>query len=194
MSGRQLFHDDVESIFNGFQIALDNFINDKYSFDSISPKEQAIKKFELIKGGKNINIMLVYGDELYELGNWLKQLFAESLGKKAFGFLPVVSKMTQDQHSLLQLYLDGPKDKFFEIHAADYSKSNDFIDITLTNHKDAMIKTLENEKLPIVKVTNYAVENMKEISLQIGNLFANSILEVFQIFISVLSSFKMVSA
>jgi hypothetical protein len=41
-----------------------------------------------------------------------------------------------------------------------------------------MIKTLESEKLPIVKVTNYAVENMKEISLQIGNLFANSILEV----------------
>jgi glucose-6-phosphate isomerase len=86
--------------------------------------------------------------------------------------------MTQDQHSLLQLYLDGPKDKFFEIHAVDYNESNDFIDITLINHKDAMIKTLESEKLPIVKVTNYAVENMKEISLQIGNLFANSILEV----------------
>ena len=51
-----MFHDDVESIFNGFQIALDNFINDKYSLDSISPKEQAVKKFELIKGGKNINI------------------------------------------------------------------------------------------------------------------------------------------
>ena len=74
-----MFHDDVESIFNGFQIALDNFINDKYTLDSISPKEQAIKKFELIKDGKNINIMLLYGDELYELGNWLKQLFAESL-------------------------------------------------------------------------------------------------------------------
>ena len=157
---------------------MDNFINDKYSLDSISPKEQAIKKFELIKGGKNINIMLVYGDELYELGNWLKQLFAESLGKKAFGFLPVVSRMTQDQHSLLQLYLDGPKDKFFEIHTVDYNESNDFIDITLANHKDAMIKTLESEKLPIVNVTNYTVENMKEISLQIGNLFANSILEV----------------
>ena len=122
--------------------------------------------------------MLVYGDELYELCNWLKQLFAESFGKKEFGFLPVVSRMTQDQHSLLQLYLDGPKDKFFEIHAIDSNESNDFIDITLTNHKDAMIKTLESEKLPIVKVTNFTVENIKEISLQIGNLFANSILEV----------------
>ena len=172
-----LFHDDVESIFDGFQIALDNFINDKHDLDTISPQEQAKKKFELIKSGKNINIMLVYGDELYEMGNWLKQLFAESLGKKEFGFLPVVSRMTQDQHSLLQLYLDGPKDKFFEIHAVN-NESNDFIDITLTNHKDAMIKTLESEKLPIVKVTNYTVENIKEISLQIGNLFANSILEV----------------
>ena len=173
-----LFHDDVESIFDGFQLALDNFINDKDALDTISPQEQAKKKFELIKGGKNINIMLVYGDELYELCNWLKQLFAESLGKKEFGFLPVVSRMTQDQHSLLQLYLDGPKDKFFEIYAVDSNKSNDFIDITLTNHKDAMIKTLESEKLPIVKITNFTVENIKETSLQIGNLFANSILEV----------------
>ena len=41
-----------------------------------------------------------------------------------------------------------------------------------------MIKTLESEKLPITKVTNYAVENIREISTQIGNLFANSILEV----------------
>ena len=173
-----MFHDDVDSIFDGFQIALDNFINDKHDLDNISPQEQAKKKFELIKSGKKINIMLIYGDELYEMGNWLKQLFAESLGKKEFGFLPVVSRMTQDQHSLLQLYLDGPKDKFFEIHAVDSNESNDFIDITLTNHKDAMITTLESEKLSIVKITNYTVENIKEISLQIGNLFANSILEV----------------
>tara|TARA_B100001093_G_scaffold510628_1_gene576868 strand:- start:140 stop:1246 length:1107 start_codon:yes stop_codon:yes gene_type:complete len=176
-----LFHDDVESIFEGCNQALDNFMNDKYPIDIISPKEQAIKKFELIKDGKNINIMLVYGDELYELGNWLKQLFAESLGKKNFGFLPVVSKMTQDQHNLLQLYLDGPKDKFFEIHAVDYNESSDFIDITLINHKDAMIKTLDSEKLPIIKISNYAVENVREISLQIGNLFANSILEVLML-------------
>ena len=76
--------------------------------------------------------MLFYGDELVELGNWLKQLFAESLGKHNFGYLPIVSKMTQDQHSLLQLYLDGPRDKFFEIYSSDYNDSNDFINITLS--------------------------------------------------------------
>ena len=55
---------------------------------------------------------------------------------------------------------------------------NDMAIQIMTNHKDAMIKTLESEKLPIVKITNYTVANIKEISLQIGNLFANAILEV----------------
>jgi glucose-6-phosphate isomerase len=170
--------DDVENFLEGSKEALDNFINDKYSLDNFSPKNSAAKKFELMQAGKKINIMLFYGDELFELGNWLKQLFAESLGKNGFGYLPIVSKMTQDQHSLLQLYLDGPKDKFFEIYAINHNESDNFIDITLTNHKDAMVKTLEGEKLPIVKICNFIAESDKSMSAQLGNIFANSVLEV----------------
>ena len=173
-----LFNDDIEIFYQGCKDALDDFINDKYTSGNFSPRESAMRKFELIQSGKKINIMLFYGDELFELGNWLKQLFAESLGKKGFGYLPIVSKMTQDQHSLLQLYLDGPKDKFFEIYAVNNYKSNNFIDITLANHKDAMLKTLESEELPVIKICNFTAEDNKIMSKQLGNIFANSILEV----------------
>jgi len=173
-----LFHDNIENFFQGLNQSVDSFINDKYTSGDFSPEESAMKKFDFIKNGKKINIMLFYGDELYELGNWLKQLFAESLGKNGFGYLPIVSMMTRDQHSLLQLYLDGPDDKFFEIYAVNSNESNDFIDITLTNHKDAMIKTLETEGLPIVKICNHSLENDEEISLLLGKIFASSILEV----------------
>ena len=173
-----LFNDDIEIFYQGCKDALDDFINDKYTSGNFSPRESAMRKFELIQSGKKINIMLFYGDELFELGNWLKQLFAESLGKKGFGYLHIDSKMTQDQHSLLQLYLDGPKEKKNEIYAVNNYKSNNFIDITLANHKDAMLKTLESEELPVIKICNFTAEDNKIMSKQLGNIFANSILEV----------------
>ena len=46
---------------------------------------------------------------------WCQQLIAESLGKKGKGIIPIISIGQRDHHSLLQLYLDGPKDKFFTI-------------------------------------------------------------------------------
>ena len=53
----------------------------------------------------------------------MQQLIAESLGKNNKGFLPVISSAPKDHHSLLQLYLDGPKDKIFNIFSLE-QKSN----------------------------------------------------------------------
>ena len=66
---------------------------------------------------KNAKI-LVFFNYVPELNNflfWSQQLFAESLGKNKKGFIPVISNAPKDHHSLLQLYLDGPKDKIFNI-------------------------------------------------------------------------------
>ena len=53
-------------------------------------------------------------DELsHDLFAWYQQLVAESLGKNSKGILPMVSSMPKDNHSLMQLYLDGPKNCFF---------------------------------------------------------------------------------
>ena len=61
----------------------------------------------------NNSIILNYDSSLNDLGYWYQQLVAESLGKKGKGINPMVSFAPKDHHSLLQLYLDGPKDKFF---------------------------------------------------------------------------------
>ena len=78
---------------------------------------------------------------MYELANWKKQLFSESLGKNNKGVLPIVSEMTKDQHSLLQFYLDGPKNIFYEIMSLNYDHPN-LLNITLNNHKTAMYEAL----------------------------------------------------
>ena len=55
--------------------------------------------------------MLTYTERLRNFGFWHEQLIAESLGKKNSGFTPIHSMGATDQHSLLQLFLEGPKDK-----------------------------------------------------------------------------------
>ena len=57
--------------------------------------------------------MLTYSDALLNFGNWYRQLWAESIGKNGMGTTPINFIGTLDQHSQIQLYLDGPKDKFF---------------------------------------------------------------------------------
>jgi glucose-6-phosphate isomerase len=73
---------------------------------------------------KNIlnSIILNYDSDMNDLGYWYQQLIAESLGKKGKGFIPMVSTMPKDHHSLLQLYLDGPKNNFFTIFASRQQK------------------------------------------------------------------------
>ncbi|MBA1338474.1 MAG: glucose-6-phosphate isomerase [Pelagibacterales bacterium] len=61
----------------------------------------------------NNSIILNYNYHFNDLGYWYQQLVAESLGKKGKGINPILSFGPKDHHSLLQLYLDGPKDKFF---------------------------------------------------------------------------------
>ncbi|MDA9659089.1 glucose-6-phosphate isomerase [Candidatus Pelagibacter sp.] len=67
----------------------------------------------LIKSGKYTSIILNYDEQSENLFKWYQQLIAESLGKKSKGILPIVSSMPKDNHSLMQLYLDGPKKSFY---------------------------------------------------------------------------------
>ena len=82
-------------------------------------KDSVIKLANLQKS-KNIKniIYLNYSPEMEKFLYWCQQLVAESLGKKGKGFLPVISNVPKDHHSLLQLYLDGPRDKLFYIFSS----------------------------------------------------------------------------
>ncbi|MCF7836541.1 glucose-6-phosphate isomerase [Candidatus Gracilibacteria bacterium] len=64
--------------------------------------------------GKNITTFCVYADTLKGFAKWWEQLLAESIGKSSkIGITPEIAVGVTDQHSKLQLWADGPNDKFF---------------------------------------------------------------------------------
>lgn len=69
-------------------------------------------RFDTAKG-KPIAVMMPYSDALAPFAEWHAQLWAESLGKDGKGQTPVRALGATDQHSQLQLYMEGPKDKVF---------------------------------------------------------------------------------
>ena len=67
------------------------------------------------------SVLMTYSDSLYFFGKWYLQLWAESIGKNKKGITAIHSVGTTDQHSQLQLYLDGPNDKFFTFITTDHT-------------------------------------------------------------------------
>lgn len=75
------------------------------------------------------SVFMIYGDQFSGFSQWYRQLIAESLGKKSQGLNPITAVGLIDQHSQLQLYLDGPNDKFFTFLSQD-TRSKDEIKIS----------------------------------------------------------------
>jgi len=86
-------------------------INNNNFLNELIKNVSAILKF--VKEKKFNSIILNYDKNSENLFKWYQQLVAESLGKKSKGILPIISSMPADNHSILQLYLDGPKNNFF---------------------------------------------------------------------------------
>ena len=115
----------IPAYFMGLQIK--NFRKNLLSFFKSKKKSLLIDnvvKLSHIYKYKKINsiIMLNYAPEVNNFLYWCQQLVAESLGKKGMGILPVISPAPRDHHSLMQLYLDGPKDKLFYIFSSKLEK------------------------------------------------------------------------
>ena len=79
------------------------------------------------------SIILNYDENSQDFFYWYQQLVAESLGKKSKGILPIVSTMPRDNHSLMQLYLDGTKNNFFTFFRVEEKKSQKINKKYLTN-------------------------------------------------------------
>jgi len=78
---------------------------------------------------RKVLVLMPYCERLGLFSSWLAQLFSESLGKRGRGFTPLKAKGVTDQHSLLQLLVDGPKDKsvlFFYVEDGDVSMGDPF--------------------------------------------------------------------
>ena len=135
-------------------------------------KESVKKLANLLNNNKFKNLIFFnYAPQLNEFLYWCQQLIAESLGKKGKGFLPVISPAPKDHHSLLQLYLDGPRDKIFYIFSLD-SKYNDSLSKIKLAQKNAFLSILKKNKIP------YREFNIRNSSEEvIGELFAYFMLE-----------------
>ncbi len=78
--------------------------------------------YKLYLSGKTNSVILNFDKNLISLLEWYQQLLSESLGKKGKGFFPIISNLPKDNHSLMQLYLDGNKNNFFTIiDSIDYN-------------------------------------------------------------------------
>jgi len=88
---------------------------------------------------RSINVLIPYADSLKFLSEWFCQLWAESLGKEGMGMTPYPSVGTTDQHSQLQLWMEGPQDKvvtFIKVgdYGADFKIPEVFTEIEGTSY------------------------------------------------------------
>ena len=100
---------------------LNNLIKNKKFINSLISNVSSTLYF--IKKKKFNSVIINYDARSENLFNWYQQLIAESLGKKKKGLLPVVSNMPKDNHSTMQLYLDGFKNNFFTFFYVDEPNS-----------------------------------------------------------------------
>ena len=124
---------------------FDNLIKNKTFVNNLV--NNVATTLNLIKGGKYTSVILNYDEQSENLFKWYQQLIAESLGKKSKGLLPIVSSMPKDNHSLMQLYLDGPKKSFYTFFNV---LDNKLIKI---NNKNILIshKYLKNQSIEKIK-------------------------------------------
>ena len=116
----------------------------------------------LIKRGKHNSIILNYDDRSENLFKWYQQLVAESLGKKSKGIIPIISSMPKDNHSLMQLYLDGPKKSFYTFFNV---LDNNLVKINnnniLNSHKYLRNKSIEKIKQSQILATEKVFKSNK---------------------------------
>ena len=105
---------DVAAVRQGAAAVLDHLLAAEHPAQSPAAIGAALN-IAAVGAGIGVTVLMPYCDRLAEFGLWFRQLWAESLGKQGRGTIPVRAMGTVDQHSQLQLYLDGPADKLFTL-------------------------------------------------------------------------------
>ena len=101
---------------------FNSLIKNKIFFNNLISNVAAT--IDLIRDKKFNSIIINYDESSDNLFRWYQQLIAESLGKKNKGLLPIISTMPKDNHSVMQLYLDGFKNNFFTFFYVNENESD----------------------------------------------------------------------
>tara|TARA_B100000787_G_scaffold99264_1_gene73293 strand:- start:223 stop:1185 length:963 start_codon:yes stop_codon:yes gene_type:complete len=163
---------------------INNLVKNKNFVNSLIANVNSTLYF--LKKKKFNSIILNYDENSDNLFKWYQQLVAESLGKKGNGILPTISSMPKDNHSLMQLYLDGPKNNFFTFF---YVKENNSTKINknkiLSSHNYLKNKNLSqiilSQKLATENV--FLKKNIPFRSFEINNRDEKTLGELFCFFI-----------
>ena len=165
---------------------FNNLIKNKYFIDSLVNNVSFMSK--CVSEGKKNSVILNYDEGSENLFKWYQQLTAESLGKKNKGIFPIISSMPKDNHSLLQLYLDGPKNNFFTFFGVINEKTNNLDNrnlfgkfSNLKNKSLSQIVQAQRRATQIVfrknKIPFRSFEVLKRNEETIGELFSFFVLE-----------------
>lgn len=103
---------DTAALRMGAQEVVANFLGAQSPVDCPAILGAALN-IAFAKRGRRIHVMFPYADALRPFALWHAQLWGESIGKGGNGTTPVAALGPVDQHSQLQLWLDGPRDKLF---------------------------------------------------------------------------------
>ena len=113
---------------------LNNLVNNKKYLNALLSNVSSTLYF--LKKKKYNSIILNYDNQSKNLFSWYQQLVAESLGKNNRGLLPIISNMPKDNHSVMQLYLDGFKNNFYTFFYTHDKNSPKIINKTILSSKN----------------------------------------------------------
>jgi len=134
---------------------LNSLIKNKNFLNSLISNVSSTLHF--IKNKKYNSVIINYDENSENLFNWYQQLIAESLGKNKKGILPIISNMPKDNHSVMQLYLDGFKNNFYTFFFVNEKNSMKIN----TNFDDNRMSYLKNKNLNQIKLSQkLATENV----------------------------------
>ena len=180
-----LFDFDADTISNSAQSIVLKLTGNNLEDDTNPVVNAAVILTLQERYGINYNINLLYDYTLKNYSYWFHQLFAESLGKNEKALTPMTSICPKDHHSLMQLFIDGSKNKLFNIYQPLLMEDSlKFSPLglgrveTVTPNKLlesqylSVIKTFKNLKIPhrLVTSTGDKISNIFE-------LFSYNILE-----------------
>ena len=134
---------------------FNSLIKNKIFFNNLISNVAAT--IDLIRDKKFNSIIINYDESSDNLFRWYQQLIAESLGKKNKGLLPIISTMPKDNHSVMQLYLDGFKNNFFTFFYVNENQSDKINNSNLIGSQ----KFLRDKKVSsIIYTQKKATENV----------------------------------
>tara|TARA_B100001059_G_scaffold85686_1_gene83820 strand:+ start:21 stop:1175 length:1155 start_codon:yes stop_codon:yes gene_type:complete len=157
--------------------------NKKYLNALISSASASVN---LIKKKKFNSVIINYDESSADLFYWYQQLVAESLGKNRSGILPIISNMPKDNHSVMQLYLDGFKNNFFTLFYVHEKKCTKILSKNiLTSHNFISKKDIGDITFAQKKATErvFNLRNIPYRSFEIKKKDEKTLGELFSFFI-----------